>query len=134
MSKQNFVSHGNIEISVDNDLITLDVEGPCNTEFFQNMSKKLALIGSQINVNNYTVLVIFRKEALATPEAMTYFTNYLKKVNVRAVATNLQYAYSPTLTEEMCKKSYHEAGVKHQFFVDNETAYIWLRKCMLESK
>jgi hypothetical protein len=130
MPKRIFLPHGNINITLDNDLVAIDIAGPCNTEFFEVMAKKLALLKPQLNINNYTGLIIFRDEALATPEAMTYFTQYLKTIKVRAVALNLQYAHTPSLTQEICKKAYTEAGVKHRFFFDNLSATTWLRECM----
>jgi hypothetical protein len=130
MQKQPFMSHGSIKFTLDNDLVTMDIEGPCNTEFFELMSKKLSTLIPQINMDNYTGLVILRGEALATPEAMLYFTDYLKTIHARAVAINLQYAQTPSLTEKICKKSYTDAGVKHRFFLDNLSAIAWLRDCM----
>ena len=130
MPKRTFLPHGSSDITVDNDLITVDIVGPCNTEFFEHMEAQITSLRPQLNMNNYTSLVILRNEALATPEAMTYFTNYLKAVQVRAVAINLQYADSPSITEDVCKKAYTDAGVKHRFFSDNVSASSWLRKCM----
>ena len=130
MKKRAFLSHGSINITVDNDVIIMDIGGPCNTEFFERMVEKLVLIRPQVNMNNYTGLVILRNEALATPEAMAYFTGYLKTIQARAVAINLQYCEMPSMTQELCKKAYTESGVKHRFFFDNENANIWLRECM----
>ncbi|WP_101230805.1 hypothetical protein [Colwellia sp. 75C3] len=130
MLKPHFYPHGSIDIKLDNDLISMDIEGPCNTEFFELMAKKLASFRPQLNMDNYTSLVILRDEALATPEAMAYFTNYLKTVQVRAVAINLQHAHTPSATQDMCTKAYLEAGVEHRFFFDNLSANTWLRSCM----
>jgi hypothetical protein len=130
MKKRAFLSHGSLKITVDNDLITIDIEGPCNTEFFECMAEKLALIRPKLNMDNYTGLIILRHEALATPEAMAYFTGYLKTVQVRAVAINLQYSDTPSMTQELCKKAYSGSGVKHRFFFDNLSAHTWLRDCM----
>ena len=130
MKKGYFLSHGSINITLDNDVITIDIGGPCNTEFFECMAEQLVLIRPQVNMNNYTALVILRDEALATPEAMAYFTGYLKTVQARAVAINLQYSDTPSMTEALCKKAYTESGVKHRFFFDNVSANIWLRECM----
>lgn len=130
MLESNFHPHGSVDIKVDNDLISLDIEGPCNTEFFELMVKKLALFVPQLNMNNYTGLIILHDEALATPEAMAYFTSYLKKIQVRAVAINLQHTTTPSTTEDLCRKAYTEAGVTHRFFFDNISATTWLRQCM----
>ena len=125
-----FYAHGSIDITVDNDLIAMDIKGPCNTEFFEQMAKKLTSFKPQLNMDNYTGLVILRDEALATPEAMAYFTNFLKTVQVRAVAINLQYTLTPSTTQDICTKAYTDAGVEHRFFFDNLSANTWLRRCM----
>ncbi|GAW96793.1 MULTISPECIES: hypothetical protein [Colwellia] len=130
MLKSHFIPHGSIDIQLDNDLVSMDISGPCNTEFFELMAEKLAKLIPQLNMNNYTGLVILRDEALATPEAMAYFTNYLKTVQVRAVAINLQHSLTPSTTHDICKKAYTEAGVEHRFFYDNHSANAWLRSCM----
>lgn len=130
MKNRPFLSHGSINITLDNDLLTIDIGGPCNIEFFESMTVELALFRPQLNMNNFTSLVILRDEALATPEAMKYFTNYLKNVQVRAVAINLEYADTPSMTQAICKKAYTDSGVKHRFFFDNLSANLWLRNCM----
>jgi hypothetical protein len=130
MNEDIFLSHGRMNITVDNDLVILDIEGPCNTEFFKSMSEQLKRIRPQINLNNYTCLVILHNEALATQDAMSYFTNYLKTIQVRAVAINLANAHNPEITKAICRKSYSQAGVQHDFFFDNTNAIAWLRACM----
>jgi hypothetical protein len=130
MLKPLFHPHGSIDIKLDNNLISMEIAGPCNTEFFELMAKKLASFRPKLNIDNYTGLVILRDEALATPEAMLYFTNYLKTLQVRAVAINLQYVLTPSATQDLCTKSYIEAGVKHRFFFNNMSANSWLRLCM----
>ena len=134
MPKSPFLPHGSINITVDNDLIAMDIQGPCNTEFFELMAEELTSLLPQINRSNYTGLVTLRDEALATPEAMAYFTNYMETAQVRAVAINLQYALSPSLSQDICKKAYTDAGVKHRFFFDNFSAIAWLRDCMSAPK
>lgn len=130
MLNSSFLSHGCIDITVDNDLVIMDVEGPCNKEFFELMTSKLVSLRPQINMNNCTGLVVLHGEALATPDAMAYFTNYLTTVQVRAIAINLQYAHTPSITQEICAKAYSDAAVKHCFFYDNQSAITWLRNCM----
>jgi len=133
MDRTKFLSHGSIDITVDDDLVILDIEGPCNTEFFVSMSEQLKEIRPQINLNNYTCLVILHNEALATQDAMSYFTSYLKTIQVRAVAINLVNTHTPEITKAICYKSYSQAGVLHEFFLDNSSAIAWLRACMAKT-
>jgi len=133
MDKTKFLSHGSINITVDDDLVILDIEGPCNKEFFESMSEQLKEIRPQINLNNYTCLVILHNEALATQDAMSFFTSYLKTIQVRAVAINLVNTHTPEITKAICHNSYAQAGVKHDFFFDNTSAIAWLRTCMAKT-
>ncbi|GLX79183.1 hypothetical protein tinsulaeT_25230 [Thalassotalea insulae] len=130
MSSANFTPHGMLQISVDNNLVTIEIEGPCNAEFFQLMTAKLSGVREQIDLNNYTALIVLHGEALATPDAMEYFTSYLKTISVKAVALNLALTSTPSTTEQVCQRAYREAGINHQFFTDNSKAIKWLRQCM----
>jgi len=130
VSKNQFSVHGSLTISVDNNVISLDVEGPCNTEFFQKMAVELRGVRGQIDLNNYAALIVLRGEALATQDAMDYFSQYLTTVSVKAVALNLQFAESPSVTKQICHQAYQKAGTKHQFFNNNESAVEWLRSCL----
>lgn len=133
MFKQSFSCHGKINVTLDDDLLTMDIEGPCNIEFFQQMQEKLTILKPQLNLENYTGLVVLHGEALGTPEAMAYFTQYLKTVQPRAVAINLQYVDSPNITREICQLAYGDSGIKYRFFLDNNSAATWLRTCMATS-
>lgn len=84
----------------------------------------------QLNMANHTGLIILRGEALATPEAMAYFTQYLKTVKARAVAIDLEFTLTPGTTQKLCAKAYEEAGINHRFFFDKNAAIEWLRACM----
>jgi len=90
----------------------------------------LASFRPQLNIDNYSGLVILCDEVLATPEAMAYFTNYLKTLQVSAVATNLQYVQTPSATQDLCTRALIEAGVKHRYFFDSMNANSRLRHCM----
>ena len=108
----------------------MDIEGPCNTEFFQEMAAKLFAVKDQIDLDNYTGLVILHGEALASEDAMQYFTHYLTKIAPRAVALNLEFVEAPSLTEPLCHKAYATANIKHAFFMSTDEAKSWLRQCM----
>jgi len=130
MTNGQFCVHGGLSISVDNSVVTIDVKGPCNTEFFKTMAEKLKGVSSEIDLDNYTALIILRGEALATQEAMEYFTHYLTSVTVKAVAINLAHVQTASTTEYICHQAYSKAGITHQFFYDNTSAIKWLRACM----
>jgi len=133
MFKHSLSCHGKINVNLDDDRLTMDIEGPLNIEFFQQMQEKLKVLKTQLDINNYTCLVILHGEALATPEAMAYFTQYLKTVQARAVAINLQYVDSPAITRDICQLAYENSGINYRFFLDNNSAITWLSTCMAVS-
>ena len=131
MTHAQFPLHGRMLVSIDANLVTLDIEGPCNLEFFQDMETQMIALRPSLNLDNHTGLIILRGEALATPEAMAHFTQYLKTVKTRAVAIDLEYTFNPNTTQKLCSKAYEEAGIKHKFFYDKNKAIEWLRTCMV---
>ena len=62
MAKRSFLPHGSINVTLDNDLVTLDIKGPCNIEFIEQMAEKLISLRPQLNMENYTYLVILHDE------------------------------------------------------------------------
>jgi len=76
-------------------------------------------------MDNYTALVVLHNEALATPEAMAYFTDYLKAGQVSAVAINFQYTHTASITENICKKANADMGVNHCFFYETHSVIAW---------
>jgi len=121
-----FTPHGNLDISVKDNVVTIDIEGAMNLEFFKQMEADLAKVGPQLSPGKYAAHVILRGDALASPDATEYFTNYMVKVDVAAVAISLQYADSALLTEMLCSKAYTKANINHQFFTNDHQAKEWL--------
>ena len=115
---------------VEDNIVVMDIEGPCNKEFFKLMAEELFKVRELIDLDNYTGLVILHGEALAAEDAMAYFIEYLKSITPKAIALDLSNTESPSMTESLCKKAYVAAGIKHGFFMSTDEAKQWLRQQM----
>ncbi|WP_206483415.1 hypothetical protein [Thalassotalea sp. G2M2-11] len=132
MQESFFAPHGNIQTSIDENMVIINVEGHCNTEFFQQMAKELAVVREQVEIEQYTALIILHGEALATQDAMLFLTQYLEASLVNAVAFNLSDVLTPALTQNICHQSFAQVNIRHDFFQDNESAKAWLKQCIKE--
>ena len=82
--------------------------------------------------SNYAGLIKFSGEALGTPEAISYFTGYLKTIRATAVALYVEDAINPTISRNLLEKAYLTAGIRHRFFDNTQEAVSWLRDCLEE--
>jgi len=130
MTNTVFPKHGNIQTDIDRNLVKLNIIGPCNLEFIQDMEEQMIALRPQLDLANYAGLIVLHGEALATPEALNYFTNYLKTVKAKAVALCVKSTFNPSITQKVLTKAYGEAGINHKFFEDEELAVSWLRHCI----
>ncbi|KGJ94912.1 hypothetical protein [Colwellia psychrerythraea] len=124
----NFPAHGKININIEDNIIILECEGPWNLEFFHILHQDLYNAVKQIAYSKYAVLLIPIGEAIGTAETMDYHINFLKKGQATAVAVNLSRSEVPSTTEHICRISYQAVNLKHEFFLDNDTAKRWLKE------
>jgi hypothetical protein len=123
-----FGAHGSVNISIKENIITLECEGPWNIEFFHILHLDLISAVKQVDSSNYGILLIPIGEAISTAETMDYHINFLNQGGAKAVAINLARSDVPSSTENICRIAYQAANLKHDFFLDNETAMLWLNK------
>lgn len=124
----NFPAHGNVKVSIEDNIIILECEGPWNIEFFHILHQDIVSAIKQVGHSNYGVLLIPIGEAIGTAETMDYHIDFLKQGNTKAVAVNLALSDVPVSTENICRIAYQAAKRKHEFFLDNDTAKLWLKK------
>ena len=123
-----FPVHGSSKVSVDNNLIIIECEGPWNIEFFYELHQDILNAVKAVDYNNYGVLLIPRGEAIGTAETTNYHIAFLKEGNTKAIAINIALSDIPASTENICRIAYQAAGLKHAFFNDNDTAIDWLQQ------
>ncbi len=129
-----FKIHGKSELSVENNILTIDIEGPCNLEFYNELHSKLLSMGDQLNVDNYAVILILRGESSIIQEALDFHVEFLKKTNTKAIAVVLKWCEMSSIAELMCHKAYSEANINYQFFENSHDAKNWLTNDILNSK
>ena len=132
MSSQ-FSSHGICDFSVSKNIITIDAKGPWNLEFFHQMHQDLwHIICNQVNRECYSIFLILRGDALATSDGLDFHLAQVSRGSAKAIAIDLTYCASPTMTKETFSKLYTAAKLKNKAFNNNEEeAYLWLKQQML---
>jgi len=121
-----FIAHGESQLSVEGQILIIDITGPCNIEFFHELHHDLVRISKKINVENYATLLILRGEAIFVEEVFEYHVEFLKKVKTKAIAIDLEYCETPSVTKAMCHKAYCSAEITHEFFENMSQAKNWL--------
>jgi hypothetical protein len=125
-----FSAHGKTTLSIIDDVIILECEGPWNIEFFHILHQQIYQAIQQCSPGNYGVLLIPIGETIGTPEAMDYHIKFLNKGNPKAIAVNLSRSDIPQSTQNLCHLAYQTSQLTHAFFVDNDSALYWLRENM----
>ncbi|MCJ8319124.1 MAG: hypothetical protein MJK12_05795 [Colwellia sp.] len=126
MSSQ-FIPHGECNITVEGNILIVEVEGLWNIEFMQNMHASLLKASQQVDVNNYGLLLILHGEALGAQVAIDYHIEFIQRVNTKAIAINLAHCSIPSMTKHMCEKVYRTVNFPSQYFTDTLTAKNWLK-------
>jgi len=121
-----FSIHGECNLSVDRNILTINITGPCNKEFFFYLHQKLLSVADKININNYAVLLIPHGDAVIIFDAFLAHVEFLKSKSVKAIAVVLESCSTPSMTKSMCHKAYENADIVHQFFENRAAAKNWL--------
>ncbi len=75
----NFAPHGTLELTIEDNLILLDVQGPWNLEYIDHLHEKLLWAVSQVDQSNYGVLLTPIGEAISVEEGFEYHLNFLRQ-------------------------------------------------------
>lgn len=119
--------HGTCQIKCENDIINIDAEGPWNLEYFDYLHKELINCSSQVNLNNYGVLLNLSGEAIVVDGAMEKHISFVGKSTVKAIAINLCECSTINITKKIFHRGYGSAHIKHEFFQAQQEAIHWLK-------
>ena len=122
-----FCVHGKTKISIEENIIVIQSEGPWNNEYFKTLHQEILLAVSRLNTDHYGVLLLPIGETISVAEALDYHMDFLKQGNVKAIAINLENSHIPNTTERLCRKVYEQIGINFQFFSSNDSAKEWLK-------
>ena len=121
-----FPAHGTVNIVTEGNLILIEAKGLWNIEYLDHLHEELIKAVSQVDKNNYAALITLNGEAVSVDEGFEYHLNFIRQGNIKAVALNLAYCTTASLTKNMCTKLYRAAGIKHAFFDNSHDARLWL--------
>ena len=128
-----FSVHGHCQITVEQNIIIVEAEGPWNIEFFHQLHLDLRKTAQSTDYNSFSILLVLAGEGLSVEEAIDFHVEFLIKSSVKAIAINLKDCITPASTKAFCQKIYFAADIEHKFFDDNATAIKWLNEKMTMS-
>lgn len=124
--KPSFNAHGKFNIQASEHILLVDLVGPWNIEFVEQLHLEVMEKIKGVNIDNFGVLLIPRGEALSVKEAINFHIAFIKQAKNKAIAVNLEFSTIPYLTQELLENIYSAAGMTYAFFSDNESAKAWL--------
>ncbi len=127
MSKS-FNAHGKFNIEASEHILLVDLVGPWNLEFVEQLHLEVIEKLQGVNIDNFGVLLLPRGEALAVSESIGYHTEFIRQAKNKAIAVDLEFSTIPSLTKSLLKKVYQAAGMNHEFFDDRQSAEQWLKE------
>lgn len=128
-----FAPHGTLALAIEDSIILIEAVGPWNIEYIDYLHEKLRWAVTQVDFNNYGVLVTPKGEAISVEAGLEYHAEFIRQGNTKAIALNLGYCTTPLLTENLFTKIYQSAGIKYAFFDNAFDARLWLEKELNDS-
>ena len=123
-----FSAHGRTEIIIDGNIIVITSVGPWNIEYFHDLHQDILAAVTEVDFDNYAVLLKPLGEAVSVAEAIDYHVAFLKQGNAKAIAVNLSGSDVPNTTKSLCTKAYRQAALHFEFFYCDDSAKAWLQE------
>ncbi|MBA6389632.1 hypothetical protein H4J38_02450 [Colwellia sp. BRX10-3] len=123
-----FAPRSSLEITIEDNLILIQAQGPWNIEYLDYLHQQLRWAVTQIDQSNYGVLLTPKGEAISVEAGLEYHVNFIRNSKTKAVALNLAHCTTSQLAENLFSKIYRGAGIKHAFFDNAFDARLWLEK------
>tara|TARA_R110000737_G_scaffold222271_1_gene237552 strand:- start:91 stop:483 length:393 start_codon:yes stop_codon:yes gene_type:complete len=121
-----FSPHGTMALTIADNIIFLEAQGPWNIEYIECLHKQLLWAVTQVDANNTGVLFSPKGEAISVESGLEYHVNFIRQGKTKAIALNLAHCTTPLLTENLFSKLYRTANIKHAFFDKASDAKRWL--------
>lgn len=129
MNQRNFPIHGELNLSIDGQLLVIEGSGPANLEMVLNYQRSVIGYREQIMHAPWASLVLLHGTPLFPPEAKTILAETIKSAKAMhlqataVVLTDVDYA---EVVKGFWTEIYQEVDVKYQFFQSEQQARIWL--------
>ena len=80
----------------------------------------------KLDIHNFVILLNLSGQAIVVEQGINKHIEFLKKGHTNAIAVNLSHCQTRDMTQNILHKVYNSAGIKHQFFVNENKAKTWL--------
>jgi hypothetical protein len=130
VNKERFPAHGNLELSVEGQLLIIKGTGPGNLEIVEEYQRQVYGLRQQIMHAPWASLVLLSGTPLVPPEAKELFVQTIKQAKAMhlcataVVFVDIEFA---KMVQHFWQDIYHEADVNYGFFDTEEEAREWLQ-------
>ena len=123
--------HETLKVSVEDNIIFIEAEGPWNSEYLDHLHQKLLWALTQVDLRNYATILTPIGEALTVESVQVQHIEFIRHSQSKTVAINLDHCTTSLLAENLFSKIYRTAGFKYAFFDNAFDARLWVEKQMI---
>ncbi|MAG77341.1 MAG: hypothetical protein CL811_11345 [Colwelliaceae bacterium] len=128
----NFQSHGNADITVDDNIIFVEATGPWNKEYFEGFHQELLAASAHLKPGKFGVHLTVKGEAIASPESIEAHIEFLKHSTVSGIAVNFAQCTTTHISKLMFTDVYQRAGNTFSIFDDPKSGCDWLQSVIAD--
>lgn len=122
-----FAPHGKFSLSVKENIIYIEAQGPWNIEFTLHLHQDLLAVASQVDINNYGIVLTPIGEAIAGDDVIQAHINFVSNAQTKAVAVNFEKCLTIPISQALFKRVYESAGINYQFFSSMANSKKWVK-------
>lgn len=123
--------HETLNVSVEDNIIFIEAEGPWNKEYLDGLHQKLLWGLKQVDPRTYATILTPKGEALTVEYIQEQHIEFIRHSQSKIVAINLDHCTTSLLAENLFSKIYRAAGFKYAFFDNVFDARLWIEKQMI---
>lgn len=128
----NYQSHGNADITVDDNVIFVEATGPWNMEYFKGFHEELLAASAHLKPGKFGVHLTVKGEAIASPDSIEAHIEFLKRSTVLGIAVNFEQCTTTRISKLIFEDIYQRAG--HNFLIvdDHQSGCDWLASVLVD--
>ncbi len=136
MRKPRFAAHGNMQLSVEKQMLVIKASGSANVEFIKQYHIDVAKLRLQMTDSPWTCLVVLSDTPMLTPDAKTLLTTSTKQAKsdgLCATAVVIVDQEEGAMIRQFWHQLYSDSEVNYQFFEQEDQARIWLQQQLTQT-
>jgi hypothetical protein len=130
VSKNKYPAHGEMQLSIEGQLLIVKGTGPANIEMVQEYQRQVTQFREQIMHLPWASLVLLSGTPLVSPVAKEVFVQTIRQANkmhLRATAVVFIDIEFAELSQSFWQEIFQQAEVDYHFFETEEGAREWLQ-------